>query len=685
MNGIVTIASGERYWDMAVMLAHSARRFDIPTVVITTDKETPAKHPFSRIVHVDDSVCVNQHAPERCWELKSLLYSLVPEFERCAFVDADSLVIRDPEPMFELCDEHSIVTPGARQARAEERWAVPRKVPLDANDVGYKVNSALDRNNEPPSESRATQLQTLNGGFLLWERGETAERWFAELRRIFEQVAKLYQGYGVDRIRDELCISIAFNRFGINLPPCDASIGVWDASNLVLNIQEQLFEATKHNYWGGHRFKPYIAHFGHGGSRLHRKTVWEVAQICNVECPDSLKPEYKDIAVQVKPNAYSISKTEHAYLEQFVAAHKFKNVLEIGPGYSTDAFLRASARVTSLETDHRWYEAARRQYPQADIQHTPNLDEVETPECDFAFIDGPAGNLCEQSRLDACRLAARVSKRWMLHDADRKDEQAILDEFESEGWVRRSVPGFPKLVEMIHPDLLPKICLVCVTYNRPNQLPEAIESFLRQDYPEHLKEMVILDDAGQYESQEGEGWRLISIPHRFRTMGEKRNAAHALASPDVEAYGVLDDDDILLPHHLKNLAFCFLDGAEWARPSGVLIDKTNELQIKKPGGYLFSTCGGFTREIFERVSGYPMIQTGQDQGLASRFAKAKAREARMSGEPSYIYRFYSYPNPRHLSAAGKEGYERRGEESIPRIEGAVKPHWSKDWTKGATA
>ena len=51
-----------------------------------------------------------------------------------------------------------------------------------------------------------------------------------------------------------------------------------------------------------------------------------------------------------------------------------------------------------------------------------------------------------------------------------------------------------------------------------------------------LRELMILDDAGQYENQEGDGWRLISIPSRFRSLGEKRNACAALASPDVEGY-----------------------------------------------------------------------------------------------------------------------------------------------------
>ena len=44
-----------------------------------------------------------------------------------------------------------------------------------------------------------------------------------------------------------------------------------------------------------------------------------------------------------------------------------------------------------------------------------------------------------------------------------------------------------------------KIAAVCITYLRPRQLGWMIECFLRQDYPPQRRQLVILDDAGQYE------------------------------------------------------------------------------------------------------------------------------------------------------------------------------------------
>jgi len=99
-----------------------------------------------------------------------------------------------------------------------------------------------------------------------------------------------------------------------------------------------------------------------------------------------------------------------------------------------------------------------------------------------------------------------------------------------------------------------KIACLCCTYNRPEQLAEAIESFQRQTYPLAKRELIVLDDAGQYDEQMGPGWWLLSLGKRFRTLGEKPNACAALASADVDAFAVWDDDDICLPWHLEAMA-----------------------------------------------------------------------------------------------------------------------------------
>ncbi|NQU20966.1 MAG: glycosyltransferase family 2 protein [Candidatus Nealsonbacteria bacterium] len=228
-----------------------------------------------------------------------------------------------------------------------------------------------------------------------------------------------------------------------------------------------------------------------------------------------------------------------------------------------------------------------------------------------------------------------------------------------------------------------KIACICCTYNRPQQLAEAIESFQRQTYPLDKRELIVLDDAGQYNEQTGPGWWLLSVGKRFRTLGEKRNATAALASADVDAYAVWDDDDIYLPWHLEAMARVFESGAPWSVPDEVWIDRRTWLERKRTGG-LFHGSWGFTREAFLSVGGYPPMQSGQDQALAARFRKAGVRVASLGGVPSYVYRWFTYENARHISALGKDGYERRGQEPIVRRE-VVVPGWGRDWEEISTA
>jgi len=188
--------------------------------------------------------------------------------------------------------------------------------------------------------------------------------------------------------------------------------------------------------------------------------------------------------------------------------------------------------------------------------------------------------------------------------------------------------------------------------------------------------------------------KLVTTRHRFRTLGEKRNACAALVSPDVDAYAVWDDDDIFLPWHLEAMATVFEMGYQWSQPAEVWLDRRTRLERRATKG-LFDGSWGFTREAFCFVGGYPPMQSGQDQALAGRFNKAGINSASPSefffesatptdgnqsrlALPSYIYRWHTYPGARHISALGKDGYHLRGEEKIEHIK-HFPSSWSRDW------
>jgi hypothetical protein len=192
--------------------------------------------------------------------------------------------------------------------------------------------------------------------------------------------------------------------------------------------------------------------------------------------------------------------------------------------------------------------------------------------------------------------------------------------------------------------------------------------------------LIVLDDAGQYTDQQGDGWRIVSSPVRFRTLGEKRNASAALVSPDVEAYCVWDDDDIYLPWHMS-AAVAALAAADYTIPSMLFTDKKGRLE-PKANQYLFHGAWSFRREAFERVCGYPFIQSGQDQGLLKRFEAANLRRAdpiQFDARPSYVYRWFTAHN-QHLSALGADGYERLGRQPLQATT-TIMPGWERDWLR----
>ena len=224
-----------------------------------------------------------------------------------------------------------------------------------------------------------------------------------------------------------------------------------------------------------------------------------------------------------------------------------------------------------------------------------------------------------------------------------------------------------------------KLAALCCTYLRPDELGQLIECFLRQDYPAELRELVILDDAGQYENQSGDGWRLVSIPSRFRSLGEKRNACAALASPDVEGFLVADDDDIYMPHWFRTQAEA-LTKAEWSRPGLVLVEHNDGLREAETAG-LYHGGWAFRKSAFHKVIGYGPHNNGEDQELAGRLSKAEVAEIDPCtfADPFYVYRYDN--NSYHLSYLDDQGYRELGNGNERKSRTTIPIGWSRDWDK----
>lgn len=208
-----------------------------------------------------------------------------------------------------------------------------------------------------------------------------------------------------------------------------------------------------------------------------------------------------------------------------------------------------------------------------------------------------------------------------------------------------------------------KIAAVCCTYLRPNELGQMVRCFERQDYPD--RELVILDDAGQYEDTHGDRWRLVSASARFASLGEKRNAAAELVSPDVDALAVWDDDDLYLPWALS-ASVAALRRAPWSRPSLVLHPTPDGALHQHLTGGLFHGGWAYLRSVFRQCGGYPAHNNGEDRLLADRLARAHVAQAdpiRLRFPPFYVYRWAGLW---HLSGMGPKGYQVLGARSPER-------------------
>ena len=246
---------------------------------------------------------------------------------------------------------------------------------------------------------------------------------------------------------------------------------------------------------------------------------------------------------------------------------------------------------------------------------------------------------------------------------------------------------------------LPAVSCICLTYGRPALLEEAIESFLRQEYA-GVKELVVLNDLAEQTLRfEHPEVRLVNVPLRFRSVGEKRNAAVALAS-----HGLLfpwDDDDICLPHRLS-FSVEHLDPAQghfnprtaWFWNNGEIVEL-----LTKSGLY---GAGCWTRELHDAAQGYAAQGSGEDQELDRRFREIRPRtEPSFVIDPADVYYLYRWigTGSYHLSGYGMDKPGESGSQvkvtnhvarrlksgRLPLGEIELRPHWKAEYPELARA
>ncbi len=150
------------------------------------------------------------------------------------------------------------------------------------------------------------------------------------------------------------------------------------------------------------------------------------------------------------------------------------------------------------------------------------------------------------ARLEAQDVGGRIARLELEGAEDRLVRQTVA----MSSWVARLEPS----------DTL--VSVVLTTRGRPEWLRRAIRSVLAQTH-ERLELIVacdyedgettaILDEAGDE--------RLVRVDRNGRNRGEALNLALEAANGDLVAY--LDDDNVMLPHYLRALAWAFAEHPE---------------------------------------------------------------------------------------------------------------------------
>lgn len=238
----------------------------------------------------------------------------------------------------------------------------------------------------------------------------------------------------------------------------------------------------------------------------------------------------------------------------------------------------------------------------------------------------------------------------------------------------------------------PAVSCICLTYARPELLEEAMYSFLQQDY-RGPKELIVLND---YERQtlafDHPEVRVINVPKRLRTVGEKMNVAVALAAHDL--LFVWDDDDLYLPHRLAFSVEKFEAQKGFFKPNKAWV--WDNRKLSGPAKNIFHIGSCWSRGLFDGVRGYPAEGTGYDLVFERRLEQEYPGSIRAYDiRPEEIYYIYRWggTDAYHLSGFGQ--YKPGGNVGHDQVEARVRqraeqgkialgyiplrPHWKVDY------
>lgn len=236
----------------------------------------------------------------------------------------------------------------------------------------------------------------------------------------------------------------------------------------------------------------------------------------------------------------------------------------------------------------------------------------------------------------------------------------------------RSCTGCPKY------ETLPLVSAVCLAYDLPRRLAylnEAVESFMRQDWPN--KELVIVvDTPGLVIETSLANVRVITVP-TCPTLGDKYNSGVESANGDFICSW--DDDDISLPTRMSH-SVEMIGIADYYNPQGTWAwERKGTVKYDYP--VIGHNAAMFRRSAWEKCGRYPSVNGPQDVRLdtAMRSLVPTVLGVHNPRNATYIVRYDD--GMEHLSTnentdAAFERLHLRGAPGTYRIS----PKWQRDYS-----
>jgi glycosyltransferase involved in cell wall biosynthesis len=191
----------------------------------------------------------------------------------------------------------------------------------------------------------------------------------------------------------------------------------------------------------------------------------------------------------------------------------------------------------------------------------------------------------------------------------------------------------------------PLVTCIMPTYNRRAYVPQAIQSFLQQDYPN--RELIIVDD-GKDRMEDlippAENIHYLR-PSRRMSIGAKRNLACQHARGEIIAHW--DDDDWYSPDRLRYQVAPIVNGA------GELTGLENKFVLQLPSGefwtndpqlhermFVQNVHGGtlvYRKDVWSEGFRYPEINLAEDAWLIYRATQSGKRLLRLANPGVFVY------------------------------------------------